>query len=288
MIALSRLERDVVLSHFEREGTSLYIRVKKNFLRIEVSSYRKAGEVIFLLNEALFSPLQDKEICVYFLHKKVKICFKTLLKKDDFFFFEIPGSLYIKRKKKYKKDLYPHLELYSQNLLISTFSSSQLNYSCKYKEIDIQKKAQKIFNFSREKGYNLTNLLKEIKQNVPDGEELYSHLFIINRFLRKKEKDVLKKRYLYVFSDSHLILLFASVNFAKQFEDKANKNKILKAKISFKDRTIFCNVCYSFFCNIYKDEKNSSLGFLALKIVDIQEEDKRYLYESIFSKLYMA
>ena len=101
---------------------------------------------------------------------------------------------------------------------------------------------------------------------------------------------------LYVFSDSHLILLFSSSNFALQFD--ADKFKKFKANIAFKDRNITCEVQYSFFSPFEKTQSDEtermgvektqrhSFGFLGLKITDIQEEDKRYLYESVFSNHY--
>ena len=249
--------------------------------------YSKKEEIITFQNTKLI--LFDKRaIRVYFFYKKLKICFTTILEIDDAnnVNFKIPSDVYIKKKRQRRKSAYPSLNLYYQNLLLSTFLSVDINNFYKTSNEDQDIKA--MFARSRNMGHNLEYLLSAIRNSTPTNENLYSHLNIINNFLLKKEKNAIKKKSLYILSDSNIILLFATEVFARQFAQDANKNKELLAKISFKNRSIFCNVRYDFFSPFLDSEKKGGAGFLGFKISSIQEEDKRYLYEGIFSKRYEA
>ena len=284
MIALNRLEKEIIFLHFEKNMPKLYVKADSSFFCIKAEEYKKEENRIILFKSPLLSFTSNKEIVVFFFHKKVKIVFQTILKKEQKQYFDIPESIYVKKRKKNAKTPFPFLSIYSQNLLLSTFLSANLKHSTHTKEIQEKEKLKEVFTLSEKMGHNLLYLINEIKRFTPKEENLYSQFMIINNFLVKKEKGKLKEKSLYIFSNSSIILLFANIKFAQQFE--SNKNKLFQAKISFKDRNILCNVCYCFFSPFFKNGKEVKEGFLGLKITNIQEEDKRYLYEGVFLNYY--
>lgn len=285
MTALTRLEKELIFSHFSNEKPSLHLKVLSEGMGFLQEEYSKKEETITFRNENLIF-FDGSPIKIYFFYKKLKICLTSTLEVDEVnnVSFKIPNDVYIKKKKKKHRSIYPSLNLYYQNLLLSTFLSVDINnfYKASNKEQDIKV----MFARSHTMGHNLEYLLSAIRRATPTNENLYSHLHIINNFLLKKEKNAIKKKSLYILSDSNIILLFATETFARQFAQDANKNKELVAKIMFKNRSIFCNVRYDFFSPFLINEKKEGSGFLGFKISSIQEEDKRYLYEAIFSKRY--
>ena len=278
----SRMEKELIFSSFTVTKPELCIRSNDTCVRIPYDDYLSEMNCITLLkNEHLFA---GSVVVVSFLYKKAKIFFKTIIERENTIFFRIPQDIHVARKKK-KRIKFPSMKLYYQNFLLSTFSPSITNMQMKEKiEQGVSTDVKDIFVQSKSMGHDLFYLLKEMKQCIPLGKDLYSHLHIINSFLKEKKKKDAKRKNMYIFSDSHLILLFATSNFALQFA--SDKLKKFKADIAFKDRNITCEVQYSFFSPFEKKETLSSFGFLGFKITDIQEEDKRYLYEGVFSNHY--
>jgi len=281
---LSRIETSLIFSHLQNEKLKLYIKSREKSFFVEKNDYISANHLI-ILKKKDESLGEGEPIYVYFIYKKVKVFFRSILEKKDLWCFNIPETFYLKKKKK-KSNIFPSLSLYHQNLLLSTFlsaGSSRKNVRFPHLSKD---EVQTIFERSKHLGHNLAFLLNELKRYVPEGENLYCHLGIINDFLLKKECGKLKERNLYILSDSNVILTFSSIKFAKQFACSVNKYKELSAKISFKNRNILCNVQYDFFSPFLKQENACDYGFLGLKISNIHEEDKRYLHEGIFTNMY--
>lgn len=287
----SRMEKELIFSSFTLTRPDLCVRSGERSVRIPYDEYLSEVNCITLLkNECFFAGC---EVIVSFFYKKAKIFFKTRIERENALFFRIPQDIHVARKKK-RKCKFPSMRLYYQNFLLSTFSPSQAERSKEVKVRRVQEEPSSIKNIflqSKSMGHDLFYLLNEMKQCLPLGCNLYSHLYIINGFLEEKKKNDVKKRgngkNLYVFSDSHLILLFSSVNFAMQFA--ADKLKKFKANIAFKDREINCEVQYGFFSPFERmkaREVEASFGFLGFRIIEIQEEDRRYLYESVFSGRY--
>lgn len=281
MPALSRIEKELIFSNLVKEKSNLYIKHAYSKISLSHKDYITQNH-IFKISNLNYEFVQNMPIIVYFFYKKVKVYFKTILEKEKELYFKIPEKVYIKKKKKHNST-FPSMNLYYQNFLLSTFLSANLiKNTLKKTNTEIKN----IFTRSHNMGHNLSYLLENIKRSLPEDENLYSHIHIINDFLIKKEKGLLKKGNLYLFSDSSIILLFSSIKLAKQFASSSNKNKKFIANISFKNRNISCNVTYDFFSPFIKNGTECNAGFLGLKIDNIQEEDKRYLYEGIFSKQY--
>lgn len=282
--SLSRIETSLIFAHFQNKKPKFYIKTKEVRCFIERTDYIVKDMFVVLKKEQ--ENLKENEIInVYFLYKKVKVFFRSVLEKKDGLFFNIPDRFYLKKKKK-TTSVFPSLSLYHQNLLLSTFLSAGFNKKSSLSPVLSKNEVQKIFTRSTNLGHNLIFLLNELKRYIPKKENLYCHLSIINDFLLKKECGKLKEKNLYILSDSNVILLFSSIKFAKQFACSLNKCQELSAKISFKNRNILCTVQYDFFSPFLKGEDVCDYGFLGLKISNIQEEDKRYLYEGIFTNMY--
>ena len=294
-VLTSRMEKELIFSSFTVTKPDLCIRGRNTSVLVPYDHYLSEVNCITLLkNEDFFA---GNEVVVSFLYKKAKIFFKTIIERENTLFFRIPQDIHVLRKKK-KKNKFPSMKLYYQNFLLSTFAPPQLDKRRKA-EVMQNTNIKDVFIQSQSMGHNLFYLLTEMKQCIPVGKDLYSHLNIISNFLKEKKKKDAKrkenKKNLFIFSDSHVILLFSNSNFALQFA--SDKLKKFKADISFKDRNITCEVQYSFFSPfenlakkeiVARKELNHSYGFLGFRIVEIQEEDKRYLYESVFSTRYEA
>ena len=282
--SLSRIETNVIFFHLQNEKMRLYIKRREKSFFLETSEYMSENRLIILKRKDE-SLAEGETVYVYFLYKKVKVFFKSILEKKELWYFTIPETFYLKKKKK-KSNTFPSLSLYHKNLLLSTFLSANFNQEKEKFPTLSKSEVQTIFARSQHMGHNLKFLMNELKRYVPEGENLYSYLYIINKFLIKKERGKLKEKNLYILSDSNVILTFSSIKFARQFACPVNKHKELSAKISFKNRDILCNVQYDFFSPFLKQENTCDYGFLGLKISNIQEEDKRYLYEGIFLNIY--
>lgn len=287
----SRMEKELIFSSFAITKPELCIRGTGLNSRVPYDEYLSEMNCITLLNAEQF--FAGNTVIVSFLYKKTKIFFRTVIEKENAVFFRIPQDIHVARKKR-KKAKFPSMRLYYQNFLLSTFAPSQSATKKTTEPIETQG-VQDIFAYSRSMGHDLVYLLKEMKQCLPVGCSLYSHLHIVGSFLKEKKRATKDKQNVYIFSDSHVVLLFSTSNFALQFSN--DKLKTFKASIAFKDRQIDCEVQYSFFSPFTnKDSKRQSIrnkqktatsvGFLCFKIVDIHEEDRRYLYESVFSHLY--
>ena len=264
MIPLSRVEKEHIFSAFYDEKPNLYLVSKEN--KQCFSGDRYMAEIGFIkINDDISQFMNCKKVFAFFFHKKVKIYFRVVLDQSASFSFKIPDKVYIKERVERDSSL-PILQLFYQNLLLSTFLGSSAIHS----------------KVSQSMGHDLLLLLKEIKQIVPNEVNLYSHINIINKFLLKKKEEKLKRGNFYLFSDSNIILLFSTFKFAKQFSD----GKELLARISFKDRNIFCDVKCNFFSPFLEKDSTFTHGFLLLKITNIQEEDKRYLYEGVYPNQY--
>jgi len=278
MIPLSRVEKEHIFSIFYEEKPNLYIVSKGKKQCFSGEHYvSENGSVKITGNLSQF--INAQKIFAFFFHKSVKIYFPIVLEKS--FSFVIPDVVYIKEKKEHSSSL-PILQLFYQNLLLSTFLGANIKHSKGKTHIFTNDEIKEVLNLSQNMGHNLLLLLKEIKQIVPNEVNIYSHIGIINDFLLKKKRGKLKKGNIYLFSDSNIILLFSTAKFAKQF----SAGKKLLAKISFSNRNIFCDVMCDFFSPFLEHGSTSTHGFLLLKITNIQEEDKRYLYEGVYSNQY--
>jgi len=291
----SRIEKELIFSSFTVTKPELFVRGREISVRIPYDDYLSEVNCITLLkNEHFFAGC---EVVVSFFYKKAKIFFKTIIERENTIFFRIPQDIHVLKKKK-KRHKFPSMSLYYQNFLLSIFASSGVRTLPKEKTEQMSD-VKNIFAQSASMGHDMVYLLTEMKQCIPAGCDLYSHLDIISSFLEVRKKKEIKggmKKNLYIFSDSNLILLFSSKNLALQFS--SDRQKKFKANIVFKDRNITCEVQYSFFSpfgkkrrigekEIYENTKiESSFGFLGLKIINIQEEDRRYLYERVFSNHY--
>lgn len=278
MIPLTRVEKEHIFSIFYEEKPNLYLVSRGRKQCFSAAHYVNENGNI-KINKDASQFIDCKKIFAFFFHKKVKICFPIVLERD--FCFTLPNVAYIKEKKEIDKSL-PILQLFYQNLLLSTFLGVNTKHSKEKKQFYTNEEINAILNLSHDLGHNLTHLLKEIKQIIPHKTNLCPHIDIINDFLLKKKRGKLKSNNFYLFSDSNIILLFSTLKFAKQFTG----GKELLAKIAFNKRNIFCNVKCDFFSPFFKEDSSFSHGFLLLKIVDIQEEDKRYLYEGVYANQY--
>ncbi|MGP1437731.1 MAG: hypothetical protein ACTTKH_01515 [Treponema sp.] len=280
MTPLTRVEKEHIFSVFSEEKPNLYIVSKNEKLRLLKEHYINEDGIIKIKTD-LSRFINYKKLFAFFFHKKVKICFQIKLEKNAIFSFKLPETAYIKEKPETNHSL-PVLQLFYQNLLISTFLSANMKYlkekTFSYTNDDIKE----AFELSNNMGHDLSYLVKAIKNTIPYKVDLYSHINIINDFLLKKKNGKLKKHNQYVFSDSNIILLFSTEKFAKQLNNK----KEFLAKISFSNRNIFCNVRYELFSPFLNKDSQPQSGFLLLKIIEIQEEDKRYLYESVYTTQY--
>ena len=280
MIPLTRVEKEHIFSIFYEEKPNLYF-VSKEKKQCFSGKYYISENGRIKVNKDVSQFINCKKIFAFFFHKKVKICFPVVLENSDSFSFKIPDVVYIKEKKEIERSI-PILQLFYQNFLLSTFLGMNTKHLKEKACIFTNDELKKVLNLSQDMGLNLPRLLKEIKKIIPYEVNLYSHISIINDFLLKKKRGKLKKGNLYLFSDSNIILLFSTAKFAKQFD---NEKKII-AKISFSNRNIFCDVKCDFFSPFLEENSSSSHGFLLLKITNIQEEDKRYLYEGVYANQY--
>lgn len=278
MIPLSRVEKEHIFSIFYEEKPNLYLVSKGKKQCFSASHYINENGTVKITDD-LSQFINAQKIFAFFFHKRVKIYFPIVLQKS--FSFVIPDVVYIKEKKE-RNASSPILQLFCQNLLLSTFLGANTKHlketSCFFTNDEVKE----VLNLSQNMGHNLLLLLKEIKKTIPNEANIYSHISIINDFLLKKKRGKLKKGNLYLFSDSNIILLFSTAKFAKQFSD----GKELLAKIAFSNRNIFCDVKCDFFSPFLEKDSTSTHGFLLLKITNIQEEDKRYLYEGVYSNQY--
>lgn len=280
MIPLSRVEKEHIFSAFYDEKPNLYLVSKGN--KQCFSGDRYMAEIGFIkINDDISQFMNCKKVFAFFFHKKVKIYFRVVLDQSASFSFKIPDKVYIKERVERDSSL-PILQLFYQNLLLSTFLGSSAIHSKAKTYTFTNAEFEEILKLSQSMGHDLLLLLKEIKQIVPNEVNLYSHINIINKFLLKKKEEKLKRGNFYLFSDSNIILLFSTFKFAKQFSD----GKELLARISFKDRNIFCDVKCNFFSPFLEKDSTFTHGFLLLKITNIQEEDKRYLYEGVYPNQY--
>lgn len=278
MIPLTRVEKEHIFSIFDEERPNLYLVSKGRKQCFSGERYISEHGIIKITDDA--SQFIDcKRIFAFFFHKKVKICFPIVLERG--FCFNLPDIAYIKEKKETDKT-FPMLQLFYQNLLLSTFLGAGTKHSKAKKCVFTNDELKKVINLSNAQGHNLITLLKEIKQTIPYEIDIHPHIDIINDFLLNKKRRKLKRNNSYIFSDSNIILLFSTFKFAKQFSG----GKELLAKISFNNRSIFCDVKCSFFSPFFRQDSSFSHGFLLLKITNIKEEDKRYLYEGVYANQY--
>lgn len=280
MTPLSRVEKEHIFSIFYKERPNLYL-ISEGKKRCFSASHYADEDGYIKIAEDVSQFINCKKIFAFFFHRRVKIYFPVVLRKSHYFYFKIPDVIYIKEKKRHSSSL-PILQLFYQDFLLSTFLGVDAKYSKKKTCIFTNNEIREMLNLSENMGHDLPTLLKEIKKRIPYEVNLYSHINIINDFLLKKKRGKLKRNNLYVFSDSNIILLFSTAGFAKQF----NNEKKLLAKISFSNRNILCGVQCDFFSPFLKDKSSFLHGFLLLKITNIQEEDKRYLYEGVYSSQY--
>lgn len=280
MIPLTRVEKEHIFSIFYEEKPNLYF-VSKGKKECFSGRHYVSENGSIRVNKDVSQFVNCKKIFAFFFHKRVKICFPVVLENSDHFSFEIPDVVYVKEKKEIERSV-PILQLFYQNFLLSTFLGLNTKPLKDKARIFTNDELKEVLNLSQDMGVDLPGLLKEIKKLIPYEVNLYSHISIINDFLLKKKRGKLKKGNLYLFSDSNVILLFSTAKFAKQFN---NEKKII-AKISFSNRNIFCDVKCDFFSPFLGGDSSSSHGFLLLKITNIQEEDKRYLYEGVYANQY--
>ncbi|MGP1415059.1 MAG: hypothetical protein ACTTJ6_03870 [Treponema sp.] len=280
MIPLTRVEKEHIFSIFYEEKPNLYLVSKGKKHCFSGECYEINGKTI-TLNKEFNQFFNTKKTIAFFFHKKVKICFKITFEKSFPQSFNLPEKLYIKEKKE-SVSSFPILQLFYQNLLLSTFLGVNTKTLKERAHFFSNDELKEVLTLSNNLGHNLPPLLKEIKKTIPYEVNLYSHVSIINDFLLNKKRGKIKRNNLYLFSDSNIILLFSTAKFAKQFSSE----KEFLAKISFNNRNIFCDVKYDFFSPFSKEDSQFSQGFLLFKITNIQEEDKRYLYESVYENQY--
>ena len=280
MIPLTRVEKEHIFSIFYEEKPNLYLASKEKKQCISSEYYENENGRIKVTKD-LSQFVHCKKVFAFFFHRKVKICFLVVFEKPDCFSFKIPDIAYIKERTE-RDSSFPTLQLFYQNLLLSTFLGSNTKHLKGKTHIFTNAELKEVLMLSQSMGHNLLPLLRKIKQTIPYEINIYSHIGIINDFLLKKKKGKLKQGNFYLFSDSNIILLFSTAKFAKQFSGE----KELLAKISFDNRNIFCDVKCNFFSPFLREDSSFSKGFLLLKITNIQEEDKRYLYEGVYATQY--
>ena len=110
---------------------------------------------------------------------------------------------------------------------------------------------------------------------LPDN--IYYFFYII---IKRKKMPKFKTSVLFV--DSDYLLIFAP----KEKTDNFLNNGFLETQISFRHRTLnFFSKTYLFY-PLDKESNKLSHGILLLSLKDVQEEDKRFLYEKAYKKKY--
>lgn len=256
---LNRIESEYVLNLFVKECPAIKIMCGNGSFDLAKTEYKIEDNFIYFKHRKI---KKGDTVKVFFKHKKRPLYFTSVIgEKDEFLTVNL-------LQKFYKDDITDAEKFPFVRITNSKGFTLKINNFENYYDLVIR----------MDKDFSC------FKQNIkfadkpcflPDNIYYFFYMIIKRKKMPKFKTSVL-------FIDSDYLLIFAP----KEKTDNFLNSGFLETQISFKHRKLnFFSKTYLFYP---LDKENNKLphGILLFSLKDVQEEDKRFLYEKAYKKKY--